>query len=295
MWKENVLHDMTCHSSSKIENEWAKGMHESSDLSDERKIEKYHSLDRHRSRCMLKRVYKYSEDLEKVDPPEGLMWQEQNLQVSEGTSSIDNKNHHSESDKDTRETSTPDNITRLATSGSREPIGEGLSVLDEDHFDINGVTQSEVCNVSAPNDGDGSNVSDLLVWWRSRRLGKPAETCGREQHDRMSRSDQDETLEGSTLERWDAQPGCQQVWCFCCKRSSEVSAYRRKQKGVPRSIAPVSRWHAHVTSLWSASLSFVLEVPVLVRSTRRSGTTCNLVSMHIEHVPSTSQALLRKK
>ena len=63
----------------------------------------------------------------------------------------------------------------------------------------------------------------------------------------------------------------------------------------PRSIAPVSRWHAHVTSSWSASLGNVLEAPVLVRSMRRSGTTCNLVSMHIDDVPATSQGLLREK
>ena len=50
-----------------------------------------------------------------------------------------------------------------------------------------------------------------------------------------------------------------------------------------------------VTSLWSASLDFVPEAPVWGRAKRRSGTTCNLVSMHIDDVAVTSQGLLREK
>ena len=61
------------------------------------------------------------------------------------------------------------------------------------------------------------------------------------------------------------------------------------------STASVSCWHVYVTSLWSASLYFVPEAPVWERATRRSGTTCNLVSMHIGDVAATSQGLLRKK
>ena len=47
--------------------------------------------------------------------------------------------------------------------------------------------------------------------------------------------------------------------------------------------------------LWSASLDFVPEATVWGRATRRSGTTCNLVSMHIDDVAATSQGLLREK
>ena len=61
------------------------------------------------------------------------------------------------------------------------------------------------------------------------------------------------------------------------------------------STASVSCWHVYVTSLWSASLDFVLEGPVWGRATRRSGTTCNLVSMHIDDVAATSRGLLREK
>ena len=33
---------------------------------------------------------------------------------------------------------------------------------------------------------------------------------------------------------------CQQVWCLCCKCSSQISAYGREEKGAPMSTAPVS-------------------------------------------------------
>ena len=62
-----------------------------------------------------------------------------------------------------------------------------------------------------------------------------------------------------------------QIWCLCCKRSSQVSVYGREEKGVPMSTASVSCWHVYVTSLWSASLDFVPEAPVWRRATRRSG------------------------
>ena len=61
------------------------------------------------------------------------------------------------------------------------------------------------------------------------------------------------------------------------------------------SIASVSCWSVYVTSLWSASLDFVLEAPVWGRATRRSGTTCNLVSMYVDDVAATSQGFLREK
>ena len=83
--------------------------------------------------------------------------------------------------------------------------------------------------------------------------------------------------------------------CLCHKRSTEVSVYGREEKGVPMSTATVSCWHVYVTSLWSASLDFVPEAPVWGRATRRSGTTRNLVSMHIDDVAATSQGLLHEK
>ena len=61
------------------------------------------------------------------------------------------------------------------------------------------------------------------------------------------------------------------------------------------STASVSCWHVYVISLWNASLDFVLEAPVWGRATRRSGTTCNLVSMHTDDVAAISQGLLREK
>ena len=42
-------------------------------------------------------------------------------------------------------------------------------------------------------------------------------------------------------------------------------------------------------------MSFVPEASVWGRATRRSGVTCNLVSMRIDDVPATSQGLLREK
>ena len=111
MWKENVLHDMTCHSSSRIENEWAK---------ERMKVPTCRTRERDREiplwtgtdqdvcsdDCASTAVrISTCGELEKVDPPEGLMWQERNSQVSEGTSSIDNENHHIELDGDTLETS----------------------------------------------------------------------------------------------------------------------------------------------------------------------------------------------
>ena len=228
-----------------------------------------------------------------MDPPEGLMWQERKLQVSEGTSSIDNENHHIELGGEILETLTY----------HREPIGEGLSVLDEDHFDINSVANvfegprmKCATNVSAPNDGDGSSRC-RTSWCGGVRgvlanLQKRAAECSMIACPGLTKTRfwKDLPCNGGTPNRrwW-------QAWCLCCKRSTEVSAYGRNEKGAPRSIAPVSRRHAHVTSSWSASLGFVLEAPVLVRSTRRSGTTCNLVSMHIDDVLSTSPGLLRKK
>ena len=50
------------------------------------------------------------------------------------------------------------------------------------------------------------------MWWRSRRLGKLAEAWRREQHDRTSKADQDEALEGSSPERWDAQLAMVASW-----------------------------------------------------------------------------------
>ena len=52
-----------------------------------------------------------------------------------------------------------------------------------------------------------------------------------------------------------------------------------RRKGLRGQLRPFSRGYAHATSLWSALVSFLLEVPVLVRATRRSGATYNLVSM----------------
>ena len=68
-----------------------------------------------------------------------------------------------------------------------------------------------------------------------------------------------------------------------------------RRKGLRGQLRPFSRWYTHATSLWGALASFVLETPVLVRATRCSGATCNLVSMRIDDVPATSQGLLRKK
>ena len=86
-----------------------------------------------------------------------------------------------------------------------------------------------------------------------------------------------------------------QVWCLCCKRSSLVSAHGRKEKGALMSTAPVSCWHAYVTSLWSALLDFVIGASVWGSATRRSGITRNLFSMHTDDVPAISQGLLREK
>ena len=137
---------------------------------------------------------------------EGLMWQERNLQVSEEANIFDNENRHIEFNGDTREQSTPDEITRLLVDGSLEVIGESLSVSDEDHLVGNVFERPRVkcaMNVSAPDDGDGS--SRCRTPWCGGVRGVLAnlqkEACGRVQHDCVSRPDQDETLEGSTFER----------------------------------------------------------------------------------------------
>ena len=184
VWKENVLHDMTCHSSSWIENERAK---------ERMKVPTSRTRERSRNTALwtgmdqdvcsndcantAERISTCGE-LEKVDPPGSLIWLERNLQVSEGTSSIDNKNHHIEFDGDTLKTLTPDNITRLAISGSREPIGEGLSVLDEDHLDI-----KSVVNVfEGPRVKCATNVpaANFLVFgesWRTCRSVRQSAAC----------------------------------------------------------------------------------------------------------------------
>ena len=85
-----------------------KGTHESADLSDERERSRNTALwtgtdqDVCSNDCasIAERISTCGEQLEKVDPPEGLVWQERNLQVSEGTNSIDNENHHIELDGD---------------------------------------------------------------------------------------------------------------------------------------------------------------------------------------------------
>ena len=154
-------------------------------------------------------------------------------------------------DGNSRETSTPDNITRLSISGSREFIGEGLSVLDEDHFDMNGVENvlegprgKCATNVSAPNDGDGS--SRCQTSWCGGFRGELANLQKRAAESSMivcpgltkTRFCMDLPGNGGTPNwRW------WQAWCLC---SSEVSAYGRKEKGAPRSVAPVSRWHVRV-------------------------------------------------
>ena len=99
--------------------------------------------------------------------------------------------------------------SRGQTSQSCPMVGSNsLSVSDEGHLDINSVANifegpivKCATNVSAPDDGDGSSRCRTPLWRRSKSLGKPAEACGRVQHHCVSRPDQDETLERSTLER----------------------------------------------------------------------------------------------
>ena len=125
---------------------------------------------------------------ENVDSLEGLMRQERNLQVSEEANIFDHENRHIEFNGDTREQSTPDEITRLLVNGSLELIGESLSVSDEDHLDINCVGNVfERPRVKCATNVFGPRrwrwvvkVSDSMMWRRSRSLGKPAERSVRQ-------------------------------------------------------------------------------------------------------------------
>ena len=132
-------------------------------------------------------------ELENVDSPESLIGQERNLQVSEEANIFDNENMPLSLPQSQR----PDQ-PKLPSGRSNS-----LSVTDEDHLDINCV--ANVLEQPRPKGAMSTNperhlddMSDSLVWRRSKSLGKPA---GRVQHDCVSRPDQDETLEGSTLER----------------------------------------------------------------------------------------------
>ena len=152
------------------------------------------------------------EEPENVDSSEGLMWQERNLQMSEESNIFANGNIS----LSPRQFQRPDQ-PKLPNGRSNS-----LSVLTQDHFNIN-----DVANVLERPQTKGrheylnperhlDDMSDFLVWWRSaqnevqthyravhlsRRRDKPAEARGRVQHDCVSRSDQDETLEGSNLEQ----------------------------------------------------------------------------------------------
>ena len=209
------------------------------------------------------------------------MWQERNLQVSEEANIFDKEN------------------IPLSLRGR----SNSLSVTHEDHLDINSVASvferprvKCATNVSAPDDGDGSSrcrtswcggVRGVLANLQKRATECSMIVCPGLTKTRLWK---DQQWNGETSNRRWWQAGC-----LYCKRSTEVSAYGREEKGASRSIAPVSRWHAQVSSLWSALVSFVPEASVWGRATRRSGATCNLVSMRIDDVPSNSQGLLRKK
>ena len=68
------------------------------------------------------------------------------------------------------------------------------------------------------------------------------------------------------------------IWSFL---TTPIST---EEKGVPMS-ASVSCWPVYAALLWSVSLGFVPEAPVWECETR-SGTSCNLVSMHTDDVAS---------
>ena len=224
-------------------------------------------------------------DFENVDSPEGLR-QERNLQVSEEANIFDNENIP----LSLRQFQRPDQ-PKLPDGRSNS-----LSVTDEDHPDINSVANvferarvKCATNVSTPDDGDVSSRC-RIPWCGGVRgvlanLQKRAAVCSMIVCPGLTK-----TWNGETPNRrwW-------QAWCLCCKRSTEASAYGREEKGAPRSIAPVSRWHAHDTSLWSVVVSFVPEASVWGRAARRSGDISNKVSMRIDNVPPTSQGLLRSQ
>ena len=188
---------MTCHSSTRIENEWAK---------ERMKVPTCRTRERSRKTALWTgtdqdgtavRISTCGE-LENVDSPEGMMWQERNLQVSEEANIFDNENiplsirQFQKSPAKAARWS----IEQLECDGRGPPRHQQCSKRLR-------ATQSEVCNERF---GTGQwqwvvKVSDSLVWRRSRRFGKPAEACGTVQHDCVSRPDQDETLEGTPLER----------------------------------------------------------------------------------------------
>ena len=226
-----------------------------------------------------------------------------------GTSNIFNKNHQIEFDGNTLETSTPDNITRLATSASRKPIGKSLSLLAEDRFDINGAANILEWKVQrvGPNDGDVS--SRCRTSWRGRvehktksrhtadGLSCRGDLASPRKRAQVSKRHRDEALHLRSEPTW-RKLKCRmllvcsrwwQAWCPCCRRPTEVSAYVGNETEPPKSVAPLCRWHTHASSLWSASPGFVLGAPVRGRALRRSGTKHDLVLMHTDNVPLNSQ------
>ena len=121
-----------------------------------------------------------------------------------------------------------------------------LNVLTEDHFNTNDVANFLVrprlkgaTSISIPND---TSTTCRISWCGGIRgvlanLQKRAAECSMTVCPSLTKTRlwKDQPWNGETPNRrW------RQVWCLCCKCSSQVSAYGREEKGAPMPTAPVS-------------------------------------------------------